>query len=80
MMPDPPPLISNPPPKIITLGKELTKATVGAITAGLGAFTGTITLATASDTKALSAAGVAAGFTALVFFSNSLNAWYNQQN
>ena len=64
----------------ISLGSELVKAALGGAIAGLGAFTGALTVTTASDTTSLKAAGIASGFTALVFFTNSLQSWYSQQH
>lgn len=65
--------------KPIKLTTELVQALLGAVIAGLGAFTGALTVASTSDTKALKVAGIGAGFTALTFFTNSLRSWYSQQ-
>ncbi len=66
--------------KKISLLHELTYASLGALVAGASAFAGTATFATANDTKALAAAGFAAGLTALTTFTNSLRTWLNQNN
>jgi hypothetical protein len=68
----------TPTTKPISIGKELVNAIVGAMTTGISALTGTLTVANFSDTKALSAAGVSAGVAALAFFGNSLRNWLNQ--
>ena len=64
----------------IKLTTELAQALLGAVIAGLGTFAGALTAATASDTRALTAAGISAGFIALTFFTNSLRNWYAQQS
>ena len=55
-------------------------AALGAFVAGVGAFTGALTVATSSDVKAIEEAGIAAGITALTFFGNSLRNWLQQKN
>ena len=71
---------SQPVKNSISLSTELALAGLGGVIAGLGAFTGALSQTTASDTKALASAGIGAGFTALVFFTNSLRNWYNNRN
>ncbi len=62
-------------PNPVSLPTELAQAGLGAFVAAVGSFTGALTAVTASDTKALQAAGIAAGITALTFFGNSLRNW-----
>jgi hypothetical protein len=64
---------------VISLPVELGKATLGGIVAGLGTFVGALTATNANDLGALKSAGIAAGFVAVTFFSNSLNNWYQQR-
>lgn len=63
------------PPNSVSLPTELAYAGLGAFISGVGSFTGALTVTTASDTKALASAGIAAGITALTFFGNSLRNW-----
>lgn len=63
----------------ISLPAELAMAGLGGIVAGLGTFVGALTQTSASDTHALQAAGIGAGFTALTFFTNSLRGWFQQR-
>lgn len=63
------------PVATVSLPTELAYAGLGAFVAGVGSFTGALTVTTASDTKALASAGIAAGITALTFFGNSLRNW-----
>lgn len=64
----------------ITLPNELAQATLGGVIAGLGTFVGALTVTSASNLTSLKAAAIGGGFTLVTFFSNSLNAWYKQQN
>jgi hypothetical protein len=63
----------------VSLPVELGIAGFGGIIAGLGSFTGALTVAGASDLNSLKAAGIGGGFTALVFFTNSIRNWYGQK-
>ena len=73
------PAATSSSPKRISLGAELVKAITGGFAAGVGSFTGAITVATASSPKALAAAGIGSGIVFLAFVGNSLNNWLNQQ-
>lgn len=64
----------------VSLSTELANAALGAFVAAIGAFTGALTTTTASNAKALSAAGIAAGITGLTFFGNSLRNWLSQRS
>lgn len=64
-------------PPTTTLVNELLVAFDRAFLAALGAFTGTMSLTTGNDTKALAAAGIAAGTAALVSLGRSVQALSN---
>ena len=68
------------PKKTISLTTELATASLSAFITALGTFTASLTVATASDVKALSAAGIASGIVALTTFGNSLKNWLAQNN
>jgi hypothetical protein len=63
----------------VSLPVEAAQAALGGVIAGLGTFTGSLTVTSASNTGSLKAAGVGAGFTFLVFFTNSFRNWYSQK-
>ena len=63
----------------VSLPVELGIAGLGGIVAGLGSFTGSLTATSASDWTSLKAGLIGGGFTAVVFFTNSLKNWYSQQ-
>lgn len=63
----------------VSLPVELGMALLGGVIAGLGSFVGTATQTNVTDFNQLKTSGIAAGFVALTFFTNSLRNWYGQK-